>query len=185
MGLFKRKKKKEIERDESELPKLPQISELPTLPSIKENNSKKNLPQLPIYPSTSLGQKLSQDTIKDAVTGGKEDEAEANDFHEEDHEMMSLPQIKQSPQKDFEIKLNKNPPIKKTKGPIFIRLDKFQESLKIFEEAREKIKEMEHHLSEIKSLKQKEENELNKWENEIQQMKSQTQKVERDIFSKV
>ena len=44
---------------------------------------------------------------------------------------------------------------------------------------------MEKLLEDIKELKEKEEKELSYWMAEIQTIKNQTEKVERDIFSKL
>jgi len=70
-------------------------------------------------------------------------------------------------------------------GPVFIRIDKFEESLRIFKETKDKLDEIESLLNQTKELKDKEEEELSSWEKEIQDMKSQIDRVDRDIFSKV
>lgn len=183
MGLFNKKEK----RDKGELPKLP---DLPKLPEIIDN-SKLKLPKLPVYPKTQLGEKLSQNTIKEAINGKKEDEAQANEFVEE----QKMPKL-------HEIKFNEKPTINtsnikkiipsreykskiKQKGPVFIRVDKFKEGLEIFEQTKDRIIEMEEMLKEIKQTKENEEKELSGWENEILLIKSQIEKVEKDIFSKI
>jgi len=69
--------------------------------------------------------------------------------------------------------------------PVFIRIDKFEESLKVFEKTREQVKEIEDLVRHAKNLKVKEDEELSKWEEEIQAIKEQIGKVDRDIFSKI
>ena len=69
--------------------------------------------------------------------------------------------------------------------PVFIRIDKFEDSLKIFEKTREQIQEIEDLVKHARELKAKENEELMKWEEEIQAIKEQIGKVDRDIFSKV
>ncbi len=69
--------------------------------------------------------------------------------------------------------------------PIFIRIDTFEESLKIFESTKNRIFEIEKMLRDIKRLKEEEEKELEMWEQEIQNLKQQIEKVDQDIFSKV
>ena len=69
--------------------------------------------------------------------------------------------------------------------PIFVRLDKFEESLKIFEKIRNQILEIEGILHEIKNVKEHEEKEIQFWEQEIQNIKKQIEKVDQDIFSRV
>lgn len=179
MGLFKKKQKKE---EIPKLPELPEPLELPKLPEV-ETSYPKNLPQLPQYPSNTLGNQLSQNTIKEAVTGKKEGEVGA----------ANLPQLHKI-KSPLGSELHKISPIEtpkkiekrtKSKKPVFIRIDKFEESLDIFEETKNKIMEMEKMLIEIKELKEKEEKELSEWEAQIQTIKNQTEKVERDIFSKI
>jgi len=69
--------------------------------------------------------------------------------------------------------------------PIFIRIDKFEESLKIFEKAKDQISEIEDMIRQTKEIKAKEEEELNAWENEIQLLKQEVEKIDQDVFSKV
>lgn len=194
MGLFKRRNKKKGEKS-GELPELPKLSELPELPKLKDLDSETTLPQLPAYPTTKLGNKLAQDTIKEAVTGEKEEKIGANDFVREQMmpESQEIKPIKKlKPELPF--KIEKIAPLKdlhqekrktKQRGPVFIRIDKFEDSLKIFDKTKEKISSMEKLLSEINQLKEKEERELSDWEVEIQTIKNQIEKVERDIFSKI
>ena len=184
MGLFKKKEEKKFKG------KLPELPELPELPKLKEFDSA--LPQLPRYPTSQLGDELSRTTIKEAVTGKKEEEVEADEFVRE--QMMPQPhEIKPSTKfkPELPFKIEKIAPLKelkiktRAKGPVFIRIDKFEESLKIFEETKAKIHGMEKLLAEIKQLKEKEEIELSNWRTEIQTMKNQIEKVERDIISKI
>ena len=86
--------------------------------------------------------------------------------------------------KNLELRSWQEPKAKKG-GQVFIKIDKFEESLKIFELTKNKIAEMEKLLKDIKELKEKEERELSYWMAEIQTIKNQTEQVERDIFSKL
>src|SRR3989344_6438395 len=74
MGLFKKKAKKEF-RDLPELPKIPRLPELPG-----ESDFETTLPQLPRYPTDSLNNKFSQNTIKEIMPGKKERMIEADEF---------------------------------------------------------------------------------------------------------
>ena len=225
MGLFK---KKAIKKEINELPELPKLPSL-----LGESEFGTTLPQLPRYPPNSLNNKFSQNTIndeqkagnfltnftgnkiKDAISGKKEEEVEADEFAREQM-MPELSEIKPSdfarlnpegkfeksegsrePSRSFEFPYKMEKPLKnlelrgwqepKTKktGEVFIKIDKFEESLKIFEMTKDKIVEMEKMLEDIKELKEKEEKELSYWMSEIQTIKNQTEKVERDIFSKL
>ena len=194
MGWFNKKKEKEV-------PSLPELPKLPELPNIEENsldNSK--IHQLPSFPTNSLGEKFSQNTIKEAVAGKKEGEEvpEADDFAE-DKQMMQRPlkeplvpelshleNIKAIPfeRRTDEIAEDFETSTKKAE-PVFIRIDKFEESLKIFEKTKDKISEIEKMLKHIKDVKENEERKLDSWENEIEIIKKQIEKVDANIFSKI
>jgi len=69
--------------------------------------------------------------------------------------------------------------------PIFIRIDKFEEGLKVFEKTKEKVIEIEKTLRDINKIKEAEEKELENWEEEIRDIKTHIEKVDQDIFSKI
>lgn len=195
MGLFNKDK-----REVSDVPKLPELPRLPDLPKINDN---KGLSQLPSFPRNSLGDKFSQNTIKDVVSGEEEDDEEENadefSYNQENTQMMLKPEKKNLMTREmdegnreyrqfqkFEKRVLETPGgYGKKDEPIFVRLDKFEESLKIFEKIRNQILEIEGVLHEIKSVKDQEEKELQFWEQEIQNIKKQIEKVDKDIFSRV
>ncbi len=184
MGWFKKDKKEE----KVQIPKLPKLPELPELPEIEENKNlnKPELPKLPSFPTNSFGQKFSHDAIKNAVTGKKEEDKEdfANDLDENSLEMHLPP--KKIKRKEINEKEEINLKTQNmNKGPVFIRIDKFEEGLNTFKKAKTKLSEVEKMLEEIKQLKNKEEKELNTWENELQEIKSQIQKIDTDVFSRI
>jgi len=69
--------------------------------------------------------------------------------------------------------------------PVFIRIDKFEESLKTFEETKKKISEIERLLKDISRVKEEEEKELNAWQENIQTIKKKIDKIDSEIFSKL
>jgi len=73
----------------------------------------------------------------------------------------------------------------RTTDPVFIRIDKFEASLKAFEKTKKQIIEMEKNLKEIAELKKEEERELVSWQQEILKVKDQIDRVDKDIFSKI
>ena len=158
---------------------------------------------------------LSGRQIKDAISGKKEEMLGADEFVREQmmsehlemkpsdfakyspeskfekpergrelNNKMEFPYRIEKPSKKFELRNWQEPKVKKS-GQVFVKIDKFEESLKIFELTKNKIVEMEKMLEDIKELKEKEEKELDYWMAEIQTIKNQTEKVERDIFSKL
>lgn len=181
MGLFNKKNKEE------QAP--PSLSELPKLPSLPNPNNQNTHSfdepsKLPSLPSSSFGEKFSQNAIKEAVSGypgKKEVEEEADDSKFEQrmmHEPPKTPRVKEEDERTI-VKSNKK------SEPIFIRIDKFEESLKILEEAEKKISEMENLFRDIRKIKEEEEIELSSWENNIQTIKKKIEKIDSEIFSKV
>jgi len=75
--------------------------------------------------------------------------------------------------------------VTKEAEPIFIRIDKFQEGVRILDETKRKISEIEHVLGEIKRTREREEEELTSWESNIKSMKNHIEKVDRDVFSNI
>ncbi|MFA5071846.1 MAG: hypothetical protein WC511_05810 [Candidatus Pacearchaeota archaeon] len=173
MGLFKKKEKK------GEVPKLPELPTLPELPRLPEfEKFEEKLPQLPSFPNGDLGNRFSQNTIKEAITGKREEEVSAEEM-EEEIPMMRQPRVKEENETYFEKSMPAN------SEPIFIRMDKFEDGSKSFEEVKKKVVEIEKMLAGVKQIKEDEEKELQSWADEIMQIKEKLEKVDEDIFSKV
>jgi hypothetical protein len=192
MGLFKKKEKKVKQKEvPSTLPELPNLPELPKIGKEKIDDSLRPIPQLPSFPSNSLGEKFSQDTIKRSVTGKKEGEEVlgANDFAEMEDEirMMQKPQKKSLTKEIYPLKKGGKilPAMAEKAEPVFIRVDKFEEILNITEKTKKQILEIEKMLMNITKIKEEEERELNFWEKEIQTIKRQIEKVDQNISSKI
>lgn len=183
MGLFKKAKASE---KKEEIPQLPELPKLPELTNIEGKGLySQSVSQLPKFPNNSLGEKFSQNIIKEAVAGEKEGEEgfDADDFAGE-MQMMQKPPKKQFTQEISPGFQEASKKIKRSE-PVFIRLDKFEESLNLFQKAKKQISEIETMLNNIKRLKEQEEKELEFWEKEMQSVKTQIEKVDRDIFSKI
>jgi len=174
MGLFKKKEKKE-----EAVPKLPELPRLPELPDIAEfqKYTEEKLPQLPSFPNGDLGNRFSQNTIKEAITGKKEEEVQAEEM-EEEIPMMRKPLIQEESKNYFER-------TQSSSEPIFIRIDRFEEGSKSFEEVRKKVADIEKMLTGIKQIKEEEEKELESWTNEVIKIKEKMEKVDDNIFSKI
>ena len=189
MALFKKKERKE------DLPRMPELPKLPELPEFPETDDfyDEEVPQLPSFQNNSLGNRFSQNTIKEAVTGKKEvEEVEANEFAgeeekflgEEKMEMrgMRRPLIKEETEREFFPKVEQK---MIEAEPIFVRIDKFEEGSKEFEEVKNKITEIERMLADIEKIKEKEEKDLEFWKEEIFNIKEKIEKVDKNIFSKL
>ena len=235
MGLFNKGGKKSKGVSDYKLPELPDLPEFPSVdspPGSSAAQQKDSLPQLPSFPTSQVGKKFSQDSIKQAVTGKKEVveeeksaddftlpglpekpekpvkppmmheplkpvvskgseeivgevKAKPNEFHKEIKSMMTREEMIEPEPKPFRKPSRVYSGASARDEPVFIRIDKFEESLKVFEKTREQIKEIEDLVRHAKDLKVKEEEELIKWEEEIQAIKEQIDKVDGDIFSKI
>ncbi|MCF7910240.1 hypothetical protein K9L16_01030 [Candidatus Pacearchaeota archaeon] len=200
MGLFSKNKKEETKKkDSSNVPELPRLPELPKFHvGGEEESSQWQRNQLPSFPHSSIGDKLSQNTIKDAVSGEEEGE-EADELEDFEKRTQMTPRrnsftreedFEQTPQRreinsDYTYTENKRNKNYQKKEPVFVRIDKFEEGLKIFENLQEKIIAVERMLRDIQKIKKEEEEELNEWEKEIQTLKEQIEQVNNDIFSKL
>ncbi|MCK5044037.1 hypothetical protein KAR52_03490, partial [Candidatus Pacearchaeota archaeon] len=168
MGLFKKKEKESKKKEISSLPELPKLPEFP-----ERTNQIDPIPKLPSFPINSLGERFSQNTIKEAVTGKKEDEEvfDADEFAETEEDMRMMPKPLQEPpmgMRKFNGEISRFSHEQKPSSaePVFIRIDKFEESLQIFEKTKKQILEIENTLKNIQKIKDEEEKELEYWENE-------------------
>ena len=185
MGLFKRKEKEAEKIISTSVPQVPKLPELPRLDGLPKIPQKKGISKLPSYPSNPLGIKFSQNIIKEAVTGKKSgDEGfDENDFaHEDDEQMIQKPSINPL---GIDFDEDESEEITTKDEPVFIRIDKFEESLKTFEKAKKQNSDNGEVLKDIKKIKEEEEKELQQWEKEILSVKSQIEKIDRDVFSKI
>jgi len=185
MGLFSKK------RDDGEGGALPALPKLPELPNL--DNQSNHLQQLPSFPSGMTGDKFSRSAIKDAVSGKKEvdEEKDADDFLDEIRTMPKVPQPPQTPRtRDIEDStvpkhFREAAKVVQKAEPVFIRIDKYERALEVFEKSKEKVIEIEKMLKDLKSLKEKESKELEDWENEIETAKTQIERVDKELFSKI
>jgi len=69
--------------------------------------------------------------------------------------------------------------------PIYIRLDKFQETASSFKEIKNKIFEIENLLNKTKEIREKEDKELEEWETELEVIKSKIESIDKNIFNKL
>ncbi len=193
-------KKEDAENEKiSELPKLPELPRLSDFGRNDEYNGdgerfqSSQLPRLPSYPDTHFGKDFSKSAIKDAVVGkktGDNDEFADESFHQGTMQIPSRHISREMPDDyDAHEDVKGYPVIRKQRvketEPIYIRLDKFNESAKIFDSTMSKINDIQRTLGEIKKIRQEEEAELGEWEREIQEIKRQLDKVDREVFSGV
>ena len=186
MGIFNKKEKKE----DSEIPALPRLPRLSDFTDMEDQP----IHQLPSFPSNSLGKKFSRDSIKDAVSGERGDQGfYADEVSDNEMRMMREPlrrpmieEVDEDEESGFPAKTERmKDTFRQEAEPVFVRIDKFEEGLKIFSGIKNKISEIERILEETKRLKEKEEAELRSWENELKRIKVEIEKMGNDIFSKI
>ena len=193
MGIFSKKADKKA----SDIPKLPELPRLPSeFPELGDSFSLEEPHELPSFPTSATGEKFSRDTIKSAIIGEDKEEDNSEFPKVSPPSFTSLPA--EPPKKIAPpIKVKKdylpsqmnskqfgNEPSSE-KGPVFVRIDKFENALELFKKTREEVGEIEKLFDEIKELKTKEENELSNWERELQNMKGQIEKINENLFSKI
>lgn len=199
MGWFGAGKSKKASAEELALP------ELPELPSISEDYGGDSSHQLPVLPSNDFGEKFSQNRIKDAITKEKDDEE--LDLPELPRERVPISGSLKNPpvqervseeecvpsftrevieERGKHIERGKfNSSTSKKQDPVFIRIDKYQESLEVFEKTREKLAEVEDLFKRSKLLKEEEAKQIEEWERQIQEIREHVQKIDKEMFSKI
>jgi len=199
MGWFS-KSLEDKKKERNPILELPELPKLPELPGREEIPIIKKAPpnHFPSFSTKSLEKRITHHAIKEAVSGEKEgDEKHAN-------ELGKPPMMHVSPRKKMTREIeegegweipSEHPHIpeefheaaKKVQEaePVFVRIDKFQESLNTFEKIQREVQEIERKLKDIKKIKEQEETELHNWQEEIATIKEQIDKIDRDVFSKV
>ena len=177
MGWFNNKKEK---NEEVQLPELPDIDSfsppsMQELPSINSQNSEPSLPELPSQSNRPFPTTISHEINKNF---------EKSKYTPLNSNSKEIKPNFTSPRK-IELSSRHMQPKTKKIEPVYIRLDKFQESLETFEQIKFKVGEIEDVLRKTKEIRAKEEQELDEWERELQLIKSQIDMIDRDIFNKI
>jgi len=69
--------------------------------------------------------------------------------------------------------------------PIFVKIDKFKTAVDNFDKVKEKVGDIEDMLHKIKSIREKEDQELKEWEHEVQMIRSRVENIDNSLFKKV
>jgi len=196
--LFGKKKAKD------EISELPELPELPPLPGLRfpPKQVREDLTPLPSFPSSQTGEQVTREAVKNAIR-------EDGEMPEEEEEPLgepAIPRTREIGEKEFEFQVGqdkimakeiprksqiKQATIVREIGPemrvepVYVRIDKYKESLINFQEIKKKVLEIENLLREIKEIKAKEEFQLNEWEREINEAKAKLDKIDRTIFQKL
>ena len=214
-------KKKGKSKETSKLPPLPKMNDLPKFPGEEDEFDEDDFPTLPEIPKAQFGDDISQDAMKNAVSGEMDD----GDFEEFDNgsdfndmaEISSLPSITENKEltpsdydsyesstdsvQPIQMAQNLQPKLVQTQSafdrtmpvqnvvssnePIFVRIDKFEESLDSFKAIKGEIAKIDKMLTNTKEIKKQEQKELEDWEEQLKSIKKRIEEIDRDIFSKI
>ena len=170
MALFKRKKEK-LPAEEFTLPEPP---ELPREPFHLERDEL--LPELP------LRKEIDEDI--DFETHGEKlrplrverGENELSPLPEELMPILPSPAVIPKDVKRF---------ISPVEKPIFVKIDKFRESISYLGDIKDKLRSASSLLQNIKEIRQKEDQELQSWERELEGLKIKLEGIDKKLFSDV
>ncbi|MBI2629702.1 hypothetical protein HYW76_01245 [Candidatus Pacearchaeota archaeon] len=203
--LFGGNKKQEAKRAEGS-----RLPELPELPPLEDSFSDKQVKysgrsSLPSYPSFNpIKEKTSNEEIKQAIVEPPSFQDENSEVQlpkkpmtKEIGEEIQIPSIMdREPISRESLKIPKTPRMQTQERnipqrqilrnePLFIRIDKYQDSISDLEEVKRRILEIEDVLKNIRDVRAKEEVELQQWEAEIHEAKMNLDKIDRTIFQKL
>jgi len=144
---------------------------LPELPSMPERRS---LPELPSMPSTSLGNRFNNEMVKSAVIDNTEDNMGNMPSSEDYYSMMEkTPTNQQIIQKPRQNEL------------VWVRIDKFQEAQRDFNEVKGKVREIELLLKEVRAINQKEDAQVSEWVKDLEKVKTLLIDVDSKVFNQL
>ena len=72
----------------------------------------------------------------------------------------------------------------KARGPIYVKIEKFESALSDFEEIRKRLHESFELLEKVKSIRGREEEELETWEREVDNIKKKLLDIDRNLFNR-
>ena len=70
----------------------------------------------------------------------------------------------------------------RTGGPMYVRLDKFEENMELFDKIKKQLIGVEKIMNDIKQTKEQEDKELADWQRRLQTMKEQIEKIDKRYF---
>ncbi len=160
MSFFSRKKSAD------EVKELPELPELPDFPKTEAG-----LP--PLHISQEEREEPSMPALKHALTQEIEsDEQGQQDFRVREFNPSQIKQFTREPRDS-------------STEPIFVRIDKYQESKENLQEVKRKILEIESLLRDIKDIKAREDSQLHGWDSDIQEAKAKLDKIDKIMFQKM
>lgn len=154
MGLFNRKKKEE----RSSLP-LPEFPKLPT-----ETN-------FPFY--------------DEQLNDKKENYMSKQDFNIPKESFSFEESPKEKEDVDFSEFASRRSPVvieKRDDKPLFIKIDKYKESVKTMDSIKVKLEEAQELIKNLTKLREQEEKELQEWQSSLDDVRQKLMKVDKNLF---
>jgi len=71
---------------------------------------------------------------------------------------------------------------KKTNRPIFIKIDKYEEAIDHISSVKDKVKEIEQIVENLKKIKKEEDQALDEWKDSLNQIKEKLSIVDKNLF---
>lgn len=161
MGLFSKKE---------EVPKLPPAPSLPKAPEKTEEDIK--LPSI-----ASAGDGFNRDMIKSAVNDSEssgEEEVITEEPPRNFHSQGSIPSMPTKPTNESH-----------EPHQIFVKIDKFQNAKKSFDEIKKDFTGIEMAFGKMKDVKTKEDREIDELTSELLGIKSKLESIDSDVFDRV
>lgn len=185
--------KKEKPIDTPGLPDLPNFPSVQELPETQEESPfiEEKLPALPSLPNSETGNLYGQEAIKAELNMKPEPNITivAKPYTKEISSRQRKPYVKEisSGQREEVIEKRRMPEIytRQESQPVFVRIDRFQSSLKNLQEVKKQLMNIEGYLAEIKEIKAKEDEELALWIHELEEIKIKLGYIDSTLFSKV
>ncbi|MBU2497003.1 MAG: hypothetical protein KJ767_03010 [Nanoarchaeota archaeon] len=191
MPLFKRKKQK-YPAEEFSLPEPPEFDE-------NEMAEDENLPELPDLPLLEKGDnsRIKKEFSRKPMTMPEIPEmTEEDEFMDEDFEQMPkmpsrLPKSRmrmpmQMPEieaREFDVEREPRRRFMPIEKPIFIKLEKYKDSVESLGEIKTRLKRASSFLQKIKEIRQREDEELAGWQRDLEDLKSKLEKIDKNLFS--
>lgn len=69
--------------------------------------------------------------------------------------------------------------------PIFVKIEKFKDSIEDLSEIKEKLRSASLFLQKIKEIRHREDQELTEWEKDLENLKAKLENIDRKLFSDV
>lgn len=180
MGWFNKKEK---------VPEIPPASRIPDAPFSSESIERQDLPELPSFNNVNAGEQFNNAVIKSAVQDSSgEDEVSVEELPQDFNFPVPVQEDSSPVKKTLELAPKQEifeKPMVKQNEPIFVRIDKFHDAKKDFEEIKKKMKDIDMILRKVKEVKTKEDAEISGWTDELEKVKARLSEIDENFFNKM